>query len=127
MDELIKTKQLEFCRSKTIPKQTIHSHVQQGTLNPQHPGANSPLEISEEALVVICIQMSMIRQSLTSKEGIHLRNSLISVDKIVTKKRDKFAVDRSDWRTLKNTKQIFDIIYDEIVAVKINDIYLFWQ
>ena len=39
-------------------------------------------------------------------------------DKIVTKRGEKFAVDRLDWRTLKNIKQMYDIIFDEIVAAK---------
>ena len=40
-------------------------------------------------------------------------------DKFVTKRGEKFAVDRSDWTTFKNMEQMYDIIYDEMVAAKV--------
>ena len=61
LDELIKKKQLEFHVTKTIPKQTIQFYVWWETLNPHLPGMKSLLETTEEALVVIYTQMSMIR------------------------------------------------------------------
>ena len=42
----------------------------------------------------------------------------INGDKIVTKKEEKFALDKSDWTTLKNIQPMFDMIYNEMVAAK---------
>ena len=44
-----------------------------------------------------------------------------NIDKIVTRKGEKFAVERLDWTTLKNIKQMYDIIYDEMVATKVGE------
>ena len=37
-------------------------------------------------------------------------------DKIVTKRGEKFAVDRSNWMILSNIEQMYNIVYDEMVA-----------
>ena len=127
-------------------------------LNPQHPGTKSPFETAEEALLLICSQMAMIRQPLTFNERIQLINSLIKQtnlqcdvikfqqskklgndgfnfgevgkgwwqgflkrhgDKIITKRGEKFAIVRSNWTILKNIEQMYDIIYDEMVAANV--------
>ena len=36
-------------------------------------------------------------------------------DKLVTKRGEKFALNRSDWTTLPNIKQMYDVIYNEMV------------
>ena len=36
-------------------------------------------------------------------------------DKLVTKRGEKFALNRHDWTTLPNIKQMYDVIYDEMV------------
>ena len=38
---------------------------------------------------------------------------------LVTKQRERFALNRHDWMTLENIKQIYDVIYDEMVDAKI--------
>ncbi len=38
---------------------------------------------------------------------------------IVTQRGEKFAVDRSNWTTLDNISQMYDIIYDEMIDAKI--------
>ncbi len=39
--------------------------------------------------------------------------------RIVTQRGEKFAVDRSNWTTLDNISQMYDIIYDEMIDAKI--------
>mmetsp|Transcript_31728 Transcript_31728/g.67253 ORF Transcript_31728/g.67253 Transcript_31728/m.67253 type:complete len:115 (+) Transcript_31728:309-653(+) len=39
--------------------------------------------------------------------------------RIVTQRGEKFAVHRSDWTTFDNIKQMYDVIYDEMVDAKI--------
>ena len=34
---------------------------------------------------------------------------------------EKFAVDMSDWTTLKNIEEMYDAIYDEMVVVKVGE------
>ena len=45
-------------------------------------------------------------------------------DKLVTKQGEKFPQNRSDWTTLLNSPQMYEVIYDEIVdaspAVNVN-------
>ncbi len=36
-------------------------------------------------------------------------------DKLVTKRGEKFALNRSDWTTLPNIRQMYEVIYDEMV------------
>ncbi len=36
-------------------------------------------------------------------------------DKIVTKRGEKFALNRSEWTTLPNIKQMYEVIYDEML------------
>ncbi len=38
---------------------------------------------------------------------------------IVTKRGERFAIDRSKWTTLANVKQMYDILYNEMVEAKI--------
>ena len=42
-------------------------------------------------------------------------------DKIVTKRGEKFAIDKLDWTILKNIEQMYDIIYNEMVAAKVGE------
>jgi hypothetical protein len=37
------------------------------------------------------------------------------IDKLVTKRRERFAVDCADWSTHIQTKQMYDVIYDNMV------------
>ncbi len=39
--------------------------------------------------------------------------------RIVTQQGERFAVDRSDWTTLDNISQMYDIIYDEMVNASV--------
>ncbi len=39
--------------------------------------------------------------------------------RIVTQQGEKFAVDRSDWTTLDNIAQMYDIIYDEMMDASV--------
>ncbi len=36
-------------------------------------------------------------------------------DKLVTKRGEKFALSRSDWTTLHNVRQMYEVIYNEMV------------
>ena len=40
-------------------------------------------------------------------------------DKLVTKRGEKFALNRSDWTTLPNIKQMYEVIYDEMVDANV--------
>ncbi len=40
-------------------------------------------------------------------------------NEIVTKRGDKFALNRHDWTTFENIQQMYDVIYDELVNVQV--------
>ncbi len=48
--------------------------------------------------------------------GVFLRRN---GNRVVTQKGKKFAVDRSDWTTLGNMQQMYDVIYNEMVDAKV--------
>ncbi len=40
-------------------------------------------------------------------------------DKLVTKRGEKFALNRSDWTTLPNIRQMYEVIYNEMVDANV--------
>ena len=40
-------------------------------------------------------------------------------DRIVTKRREKFAVDRLDWTTFENIEQMYNIIYNKMITTNV--------